>query len=177
MGGGPEEIKSLPSHFPRVVPLYNEEQIQKIRFLSSSAKRRGFEMAAFVPKMIFGPIFLTFNPERSLKKSVASGHTIYTKEIRWSDVATLFKTPITKDADTVAIEWSNLGADVKFIMDYYRNELEKAGFSVETPPSKPNTQTIRFTSSSITGTVYSEDYDTETRGTDYITVTVDIPAK
>ncbi len=177
IGPGARDLNGLPGNFPESIVLYDQDNIQKVRFVSGKSKQRGFEVAALIPKIIMAPIFATLNPERDLKKSIESGHVVYRKDVQWSDFASLIATPITKDMDTVAIEWSNLGADMTFIEDFYTNELRKAGFSYELQPSKADSSLVTFHKGDISGSLYLEDHDVDLRGTDYATLTVDIPPK
>lgn len=97
--------------------------------------------------------------------------------MNWDDFIELLGTPVTKDSDTVVMEWSNLGAQMDFITDFYLNEFEKNGFATQQVSEESGTVRIRFSKGDISGTLYMEDFDTSTRGTDYVVLTVDFPPK
>ncbi len=177
MGPGPKDINGIPSHFPQDFSLYNVEKIEQTYFVSGKTKNRGFEIAALVPKIILSPIFLTLNPERQLEKSVKSGHVVYKKELSWDDFMNFATTPIGKQTDTVAIEWADLGAEIEFISDFYMNEFGNSGYTYERVARTDEVHKIIFSKGDVRGTLFLEDLDTELRGTDYMTLTVDFPTK
>ncbi len=181
IGPGPKDINGIPSHYPiDAFELYSQETVQDVRYISSHQKNRGFEIAALFPKAILAPIFLSFsplNPEKEITKSVESGHVVYKKEVTWDDFVEFLGTPVTQDSDTIVMEWSNLGAQMDFIADFYTNEFEKNGFTTKRQTSEPGTVRIRFSKSDVSGTLYMEDFDTTTRGTDFAVLTVDFPPK
>lgn len=84
MGLAQKDINGIPSHYPiDAFKLYSQETVQKVQYVSSHQKNRGFEIAALFPKIILTPIFLSFsplNPEKDLTKTVESGHVVYKKK-------------------------------------------------------------------------------------------------
>ncbi len=181
IGPGPKDISGLPGHFPQdMVTLYNQDNTSSVKYISAHQKSRGFEIASFFPKVILAPIFAAYNPlnpEKKIEKTVESGHVVYRKSFTWDDFLELTTTPVLEENDTVVIEWNNLGAQMQFIADFYANEFEKNDFVSTRHTSKPGTIKMTFRKEDIFATLYLEDIDEETKGTDFTVLSVDFPPK
>ena len=77
--------------------------------------------------------------------------------------------------ETVTVEWSDLPAKPKFLMDYYTNALQKQGFSIALAQDADAFHEIDFATTTFTGVITIRDSG-RTDGTDVVTLSVQIPS-
>ena len=118
LGSGPETLKKIPDNFPNNIPIYDKDNIEQITFVSGKYKNRGIEIAAFFPKIILSPLFLTLN--KNEQSSDDTGKLSSVKNL-WK----IISAPVSDHRDTLQIEWRNLDAMPSFITNYYKMELKK----------------------------------------------------
>jgi hypothetical protein len=171
MGPGPKEIKELPANFPTDIPVYDKNNVETMIFISGQYKNRGIEIAAFFPKIILSPLLLTLdNNENSAPDS---GNW----QNRLKDIWKLVSTPVGDHRDTVRIEWHEIEASQNFIINYYKNELTKANFTIELESEGNATKQFSFKrDDGISGSFYTlkSTEDEKTIGTKEVVLTVNL---
>ena len=167
LGNGPEILKKVPDNFPADIPVYDQDNIETITFVSGKYKNRGIEIAAFFPKIILSPLFLTL--DKSDQNTENAG--------RLSSVANLWKiisAPVSDHRDTVQIEWKNMDADPAFVINYYKTELRKKDYKIEVESEGKGVRQFSFSKDSITGSMYAQSEEEVRPGTDYAVLTVNL---
>jgi len=173
-----KELKNPPDNFPSNITLYDKDEIKSISFISGKQKSRSVELAAFIPKLVLSPIILMFDDSVKTQKIIKKdGEILVEKKATWSDYFRLVKEPVTDQRDIVQIEWNYLTAEPDFIYEYFQNELKKNKYIIELI-STNNKKKFQFTfideKNNINGVLYIQD-DAQDRGTDYLSLTVNIP--
>jgi hypothetical protein len=173
-----KELKYVPDNFPKTIPVYDVDNIDKITFTSGKDRGRLIETAAFIPKVILSPIILTLDKYNVIP--IEHNNTEQTEGINWQNFINLIKEPVGDYRDTTKIEWHNLSAKPDFITEYHQSELTKTKFEI-TNLKKLNLeklQTLQFNFSlkdkNIEGVLYIKD-DPKKTGTDYFTITINNP--
>jgi len=165
MGPGPKTIKELPENFPKEIPVYDQDNVEKIIFISGKYKNRGIEIAAFFPKIILSPLLLTLN-----NQDTGTSKQSYLRNV-WKVVST----PVGDSRDTVRIEWGHIDADPNFIINYYKTELKKINFTIEVESEGSGIKQFSFKrDDGISGSFYTENKDTETMGTNIVILTLNL---
>jgi hypothetical protein len=169
----PKELKNLPENFPITIPVYDQENVEKMTFTSGQEKNRNLEWLTYVPKAILIPIYLVtqdYLPEEFRSPNKVADQT----ESWWQTYWRLVKRPITKQKDTFEIEWRNLPADPQFVQDYYTTELKKNNYEVIVATENQTIRQLTFSQNDIEGVMYIKD-DNKTTGTDQAILTVTVP--
>ena len=170
IGAGPAVVKKLPENFPNNITVYEKDSIDVITYIRGTYKNRSMEIAAFFPKVILSPLLLQLHPDTTVSSSEGS---ISANKNFW----TLLTTPVGDSRDTVQIDWKNLDAEPSFIVSYYKKELSKKGYDVsEISRDNSNYQITFENSDNIAGTLITAGKEEERPGTDYATLTVNIPS-
>ena len=165
MGPGPKTIKELPENFPKEIPVYDQDNVEKIIFISGKYKNRGIEIAAFFPKIILSPLLLTLD-----NQDTSTGKQGYLKDV-WKVVST----PVGDSRDTVRIEWGHIDASPNFIINYYKTELKKINFTIEVESEGGGIKQFSFKrDDGISGSFYTENKDEETTGTNIVILTLNL---
>ncbi|MFA4831646.1 MAG: hypothetical protein WC862_04445 [Patescibacteria group bacterium] len=170
----PKELKNVPEHFPQSIPIYDEDSIERITFLSGAKKSRAFEIAAYLPKIILIPIYLgmdDYAPEE-----IRATFQEINGEKGWKKFLRLLQEPITKQKDTIEIEWNNLSAEPSFVQKFYTTELGRGMFNLETTTETETTIQLIFDKDGINGALYIND-NKQKSGTDYAVLTINMPSK
>ena len=167
LGNGPEILKKVPDNFPADIPVYDQDNVERITFVSGKYKNRGIEIAAFFPKIILSPLFLTLNKDGQSNNDTG----------RLSSVTNLWKiisAPVSDHRDTVQIEWQNQDADPAFIINYYKTELKKKDYKIDVESEGKNVRQFSFSKDGITGSLYAQSEEEIRPGTDYAVLTVNL---
>ena len=168
LGAGPRTLTAVPATFPKDIPLYDRDAIERITFIPAQYKNRALKLSSLVPQLVLSPLL----PQKASgggQQSAAS----------WKDAWQIITAPIGDNTDVVQIEWQNLQAEANFIASYYSAELRKHGYAVsDRETTQPGTgRIIRNFSfqnpNGITGDLSVED-QADTNGTDYAVLTVHI---
>lgn len=164
-----KELKSLPSHFPTTVPVYDIGNSDRIALTYGKEKGRWLEIAAYAPKLVVAPIMVIMN-EKLFPASDANGENRFSRFVR------LLKEPVTDHRDTIQVEWSELAAEPRFVYNYYKNDLEKNGFTINPSQNNDRVKQFSFQKDQIEGALFIED-SPENKGTDYVSLTINFPAE
>ncbi|MFA7653543.1 MAG: hypothetical protein WCX97_00675 [Candidatus Magasanikbacteria bacterium] len=147
MGPGPKNIRSLPVNFPVDIPIYDKDNIEGITFISGKYKSRGMEIAAFFPKLILTPLLIKLDPEQNQSTS--------TNKKSFRDFWKILTMPVGDSRDTVQIEWRDVDTSPGFLISYYKNELKKKDFIIDSESDAKNYKQITFSRpDELSGTLY-----------------------
>lgn len=167
LGSGPQTLKNVPDNFPKDIPVYDRYNTEQITFVSGKYKNRGIEIAAFFPKLILSPLFLTLNKN---EQGADDGGRLASVKNVWKVISA----PVSDHRDTVQIEWKNLDAAPSFIINYYRTELKKNDYKIDVESEGKTVKQFSFSKDSITGSIYVQGDETLGPGTDYAVLTVNL---
>lgn len=160
----PKEVKEVPEHFPKSMPIYDKDAVTKITFLSGKKRERALQTAAKLPNMIEQRLIRLI--DGNINKDQAPG-----LPSTWNEFLYLLEHDITDDRDMVMIYWSDLTAEPKFIQDFYATNLRRSGYTVSTTIASDKTVwEIEFTKDATEGILFIEDDPTRT-GTNTVTLT------
>ncbi len=170
MGPGPKTIRSLPVNFPADIPIYDKDNVENITFISGQYKSRGLEIAAFFPKIILTPLLIQMDPEQNSATNTAKRS--------FGDFWKVLTTPVGDSRDTIQMEWRDLDTAPNFLISYYKNELKKKNFNID---SEINAQTYKQISFSrpdeLSGTLYASwSLDDKNRAS-YVALTINMNAR
>lgn len=163
-GSKPKEIKTVPENFPKSIPVYDKDSVEKINFISGAEISKVQEMASFIPKLLLSPILMLWD-----KKSNDSEPTF-----TWDKFKKIIKEQNSDHRDTVEINWKDLPAEPRFIEKYYQNELEKNKYEISIINNKENNFEFTFKKDKVGGVFYLTD-NGDKKGTDNFSLTVKIP--
>jgi len=167
LGSGPQTLKKLPDNFPNDIPVYDRDNVEQITFVSGKYKNRGIEIAAIFPKIILSPLLITLNKDNKNNNNTD----------RFTSVKNLWgiiSAPVSDHRDTVQIEWKNLDAEPSFIINYYKTELNKEGYTKDQESESRATRQFSFSKGDITGSIYVEGDEEKKPGTDYVVLLVNL---
>lgn len=153
----PQKIKELPADFPTTIPLYKEEDVAEITYLSRARQKRGPETAAYIPKILLAPVLLALD-----KKEDAS----------WRQFKNIVQSPVREYRDRATITWVHLNPDVDFLDEWYSTELTERHFEIKKEFVSSTMRRITFTHDTTRGTVTIDD-PKEDQGTDLIILNVE----
>ncbi len=163
-----KELKQVPERITSNLPLYDEKNIEKITFTSGQERGQVIELAAYVPKLVLMPFILM------LEKYQPAESASSTQAINWQAAIELFKEPVADHRDITNIEWKSLDASPRFIMDFYRGELQKRGYSITVTADTQNTRQFSFKKNDIEGAIYLKNIPGK-EGTEYVLMTIQMP--
>ncbi len=167
LGSGPQTLKQIPDNFPADIPIYDKDNTEQITFVSGKYKNRGIEIAAFIPKIILSPLFLTLNKNN---QDTNTTDKLASVKNLWQ----IISSPVSDHRDTIQIEWRNLDAAPSFIIDYYKTELKKEDYNIDEESKGNNVQQFSFSKDNITGSIYVQGNEKIKSGTDYMVLTVNL---
>ncbi len=168
LGKGPQIISTLPSNFPTSIPVYDKDAIERITLVRGAYKARAVLLASFIPKLFLSP--LLFSPLEPAPTS-----TLTEKETT-NDFLEALDPALHADSDSVQIEWRNIAAEPAFVISFYTHELKKNGYTIDGESSAELTKQFSFShTNGITGSLYTKDLSTKTRGTNYAMLSITFP--
>lgn len=169
-GQGPQTLDKVPPNFPVSIPLYDKDNIERIRLIPARYKHRTVQLAALLP----GFINTVFNNDQpggaDNKKSAGSSSENFIKRL----TRLIERVPPTY-RDTIEIEWYNLTADANFIDQYYKKELRKKNYRITVETSGDEVRQFSFRGpGDIEGSLYAEFADRQS-GTNHLILTISLP--
>lgn len=168
-------LKKIPENFPKSIPIYDQDNISNITFISGKEKNKIIETIALIPKLILSPIILVLNNNLNNDRQLDdNGRIQINKTTGWKEWLNIIKEPITDNRDIIQIEWTELSAEPKFVYNYYKNELEKKTFIIEQETYNNERKEFHFKLNELDGILYIKD-NSESNGTDFISMTINIP--
>jgi hypothetical protein len=167
LGSGPQTLKKIPDNFPTDIPVYDENNIEQITFVSGKYKNRAIETAAIFPKIILSPFLLTLNKN---EQSVNNTDKLASVKNLWK----IISAPVSDHRDTIQIEWRNLDAAPSFITNYYKTELKKKDYNIDIESEGQGVRQFSFSRDTITGSVYVKGDEEIKPGTDYVVLTINL---
>ena len=138
IGVGPQEVKQVPTTFPKTIPVYDKDNAESITFISGKYKNRAIEIAAIFPKIILSPLLLALDKNTRSSPSPSSTNRVYTIGQVWN----IINTPISDQRDVITIKWGKLDAEMDFVYSYYKTELTKNNFTINADSETKKNKTI-----------------------------------
>src|SRR3989339_124671 len=120
-GPSTKELKDLPESFTTKIHIYDASNVEKITQTSGKEKSKKIERAAYIPKLVLSPFIIYFDKDYKYIPRENSEIELNNIEKFWS----FMKKPLTTQKDVYKIEWLNLHAEQRFLIDYYETELKK----------------------------------------------------
>jgi len=167
IGSGPKKVTALPLNFPlEDIPIYNKDKVVDMTLISGEYKSRRMELAAILPKIILLPFLLGGNDEE------ISEHEKPNLKNLFQTIAT----PITDKKDNFKMEWKDVDNNYNTFINYYKNELQRHGFSIDTSSDGANFKKIDFSrNDGYTGTIYAENQSDARNKTSYAFLILNMP--
>lgn len=166
------EIKRIPPLVERNVPLYDTQNLSKIKIINGEERQKGFELAALIPKLFISPLIIEW-PEKFVENPQKTGGN----QAHIANIKKFLKKPLSESKDVVTVEWKNLSAEPKFVEEYYKDELTKRDFKIENTARTTSTSQLLFEKPGISGAVYIQDFSARKEGTDFVSVKVTMKVK
>lgn len=175
LGPGPQEMTRVPPDFPTSsIPIYDQENVERITVIPGRYTTRGIHLSALLPGLIFNRVYTDTADLNNLPESTTPNPNVFAA--LWTDLR-------TKNQDytvTTRFEWQDLDADPNFIRSFYEQALEKRGFIIGDKKNSKNEQgfTFREQKSLIDGSLLLERKTGQKRtGTARAILIVRIPEK
>ena len=170
-GPGPQSLKKVPASFPSDIPVYDPDTIENIIFIPGRYKNRALEIAAFIPKLILAPLFLS-QTESATPGLLESSGIKRSASYYWK----ILTAPVGDRRDTVQIQWRSMDAEPSFVISYYKKELIKQNFKIDVESEGQSVRQFSFSrDDGYTGSLYVQGDETLKPGTDYALLTVSLP--
>ncbi len=156
----PKELRATPENFPKSIPVYDKDAISKITIISGKKKERAVQTAAKLPQ-IFQHSIVRFIEGRVEQQPDGIPTT-------WDEFVYMIEHDINDTRDTLTIEWKQLIAEPKFIQEYYKTNLLRAGYTLSVDINEDKTiWELHFSKDTTEGTLHISDTPSKT-GTDII---------
>jgi len=172
-GTGPQNLRKIPDNFPKDILVYDPDGINSITYISGKYKNRSMEIAALFPKVILSPLFISLDKNNNLSGQTQTNNKNTTFQNLWK----IITTPVGNSRDTVQIDWVNMDADAAFVVEHYKNELQKNNFTIDVESSGHGVEQFSFSRSTdgIDGSLYIQVANGGGMTT-YAVLTVNLPA-
>jgi len=144
LGNGPQVVKSLPDYFPKSIPVYDQDNIEKITLTPEKYEERSVELALVFPKIILAP--LQGKNSTSTSKNILENQISAVQKI-WQALKRENETYATH----IQIEWTNIEAEPTFIFAYYQDHLTKNGYQVNIQENSETNPQFSFSKNMVTG--------------------------
>ncbi len=166
------ELKKAPPSVSESIPLYDQENLVKITVLPGADRSRAVEAAAWIPKAIVAPFFIALDKDQSFLKKQYPSSTTDIAKASWKEKFHLFlEAPIGDHRDEITLEWKDIGADTKFITEYYIEELNKRGYVIMAPGQTERVIQYTFSRTDLDGSLFIEN-DPATPSTDTMIIKI-----
>lgn len=173
LGPGPSESSKIPENFPSsTIPVYDENNIDRVVTIPGRYTARGIHLSAIIPDLLLNRLYT--DSESTSEIALPTSTIPRSVQTLWEDL----RTPTTNYTVTTRFEWRDLEAEPTFIRSFYEQALEKNGFIIENEIISKSTQQFTFHNikSGITGSLFIEKTSTLKRtGTARVIFTVKIP--
>lgn len=163
----PRTVERVPAHAAEAVPVYDEDNIHTVAYLSGERRQNSLNILSYAPRLLLVPIVALLDIDVPNDSGEERANP-------WQRAYAFANGIDIDDRDIVTIEWRQLSADPSFIETFYRKELQKRSFTVEEPSTGNGIEFI-FHKEHIDGTVWLVDRP-DIDGTDLLTLTVRLPA-
>lgn len=172
-GPSSREQKDLPESFTKKIPIYDVSNVEKITHTSGKEKSKKIERAAFLPKLVLSPFIIYFDKNF---KYIPRTKPEDEEMTNIDKLVAFMQKPLSDERDIYKIEWIQLDATQDFLLEYYKTELIKKGFEIGQESDNKDIKEFTFSENDkdITGVLYTVD-NQDTKYTDYMSVTVNIP--
>ena len=169
-----KELKDLPENFTNKIPIYDVNNIEKISHTSGKEKSTKIERTAFLPKLVLSPFIIYFDKNN---KYIPRTKPENEKMTNIDKLISFMQKPLSDERDIYKIEWIELDATQDLLLEYYKTELKKKGFEIGQESDNKDIKEFTFSENAenITGVLYTVD-NQDTKYTDYMSVTVNVPS-
>ena len=164
-----KELKDIPEIVPESIPIYDEDSIERITYITAKEKSRLLEMVAIIPKVVVVPLYM--NAEDYLPQDLQDVFDDGSDLEGWDRFTHMVRQPLFGENDVVEVHWSELAAEPSFILAFYENELEKEHFDVTV--TKGLKQSVSFSTTTVSGRLTIDD-QMGSDGTDSAILTISI---
>lgn len=161
-----KSLNEVPAHFPKDIrdtSTYDKDAIRSMTLISGKAPSRWIEIAAYVPKIILSPLIIALERDYTAPS-----------EKTWTTFIRVIEEPTIDRRDQVIIEWANLGAQPKFVTEYFQKKLQNANFTITVDTDTPGLKQFTFSKDTIDGMFLLTDNPKED-GSDQLFLTIRIP--
>lgn len=166
-GPGPKTYTRVPEYFPQDIPVYDPDNIEKVTFISGKYKSRNIELAALAPKIMLSPLLIALN-----KDSTGMDATT-TRFESFKNIFSIIMTPVGDRRDTLQVEWRNMDADMNFVFSYYKSELLKKNFFIDSENDTAIKKQFTFSrNDGMGGSMLIQGDELNRPGTDYALLTI-----
>lgn len=163
----PKTADTVPQALAKEIPIYHQDSINKIKIVSGQRRANMVNNAAYIPKVLLSPILYIY--ELYASKTNEPNSKVSRKEA-WNAFIIALNTDIIDSRDIIEIKWDDEKASPQFILDFYKRQLIKHNYQVES--TKP--LEITFTKNSISGYLVIKQKP-NSQETDNIILTVSLP--
>jgi hypothetical protein len=171
---GPKDVKKIPEDFPSSIPIYKPPSIERIVYLSTKRKNRGLEFAAFFPKLFLFPVSKALDIQSKRKFSSFAPHIdLQTEVVSAKEFLTFMRAPIGPQFSTVGVVWKQLTAKPGFLLEFYKEELSRAGYAIDATRAAPEVSYFAFRSNAASGWVSVRSSNVEEYGTEELVLIVE----
>jgi hypothetical protein len=167
----PKELKYIPEHFPKSIPVYDQDNVTNISFVSGKQKGRVIQTAAYIPRLLLSPFKVILDKDTGIDNKDAIAET----GIGLDDVVDFIENPEIDAKDIVQIDWEDLAAEPFFIIRYYETRLKNTGYTIKGLSRNEEVSKLRFAGKDGEGELFIKD-DLTKPGTDFASLTVSIPS-
>lgn len=170
-GPGPQTLTKVPDSFPKDILIYDPDNIDTITFISGRYKNRSIEVAALFPKVILSPLLMSLDKNKDLSNE----STPTTQSTSLKNLWDIITAPVGDHRDTIQIEWRNLDAEPSFVINHYKNELQKNEFIIDVESSGQGIEQFSFSRATdgLSGSLYIQT-NNNNEGTAYAMLTINL---
>lgn len=164
----PQEIKIVPEQVSAALPVYDEDNIDRITRLSAERRQKSLRILAYAPKILLAPIVALLDRDTPKAEDAATEST----EKQVSD----FLDNLTgDDRDIITIEWQDLSAEASFIESFYKKELTKRSFAIKDLSEEAPTEFLFYKKNPAIDGILTITDRPDADGTNLLLLTVHIP--
>jgi hypothetical protein len=161
-----QTLKKVPPHVAETVVVYDEDNIDRITFVSGTKRENVSTIFSYVPKLLLVPALVALDVE------IPGGED--GTQSRWAQ-AYAFVQEGTKDTrDSITIEWRDISAEPDFVVEFYKTELRKKSFTIHSEAQTNQSRQFEFFKMNIEGSLFVED-NRKAEGTDFFSITLHLP--
>lgn len=167
-----KKLDTIPEQVIDYVPIYDQENIDRVVFISGKSQSYIMDILTYIPKMALVPIVAVLDINLPTDKPIHP--EVAQRMNRWESAYTLVSSLKAETRDIIIVQWSDLQAESDFIEDFYKTELRKRKFKIISS-KKDNVSFIEFSDKNLDGIL--EIVDDKSAGTDQVTLKIYLPTQ
>ncbi|KKR48685.1 MAG: hypothetical protein UT86_C0003G0014 [Candidatus Magasanikbacteria bacterium GW2011_GWC2_40_17] len=161
----------LPDLFPTDIPLYRFDDRNSIQYQDAKENDTFFNRLSQIPKYIFGPLILKFNPNFSPEQKILHNNIALSNTLKWSEIKIILQPASDSSLDIAEIEWENINEVPRKIKDFYKKNLVSQDYQVKEENKNGGNFYLSFTKEKTSGELFITD-DQDKNKTQRITLKV-----